>query len=48
MQIRKLDTSRRRDVHAFVCFPFQLYRNCAQWVPPLLPDMRLALNRRMS
>ena len=45
MQVRKLDTSKRRDVRAFVRFPFQLYRDCSQWVPPLLPDMRLALNR---
>jgi hypothetical protein len=45
MQVRKLDTSKKRDVRAFVRFPFQLYRDCSQWVPPLLPDMRLALNR---
>ena len=45
MQVRKLDTSKRRDVRAFVRFPFQLYHDCPQWVPPLLPDMRLVLNR---
>lgn len=45
MQIRKIDTERRRDVRAFVDFPFELYRNCPQWVPPLVSDMKLALNR---
>ena len=46
MQVRKLDTSRVRDVRAFVRFPFRLYRDCAQWVPPLLHDMRMVMNRR--
>jgi GNAT superfamily N-acetyltransferase len=46
MRVRKLDTSKRRDVRAFIRFPFRLYCDCPQWVPPLLPDMRLALNRR--
>lgn len=46
MQVRKLDTARRRDVRAFIRFPFDLYRDCPQWVPPLLPDMRAALNKR--
>jgi GNAT superfamily N-acetyltransferase len=45
MQLYKLDTTRRREVNTFVRFPFELYRNCPQWVPPLRPDMRLALNR---
>ena len=48
MQVRKLDTSKRRDVRAFVRFPFQLYRDCPQWVPPLLPYMRLALDRLVA
>jgi GNAT superfamily N-acetyltransferase len=46
MQVRKLDTTKRRDVRAFVHFPFELYRDCPQWVPPLMPDMRAALNKR--
>jgi GNAT superfamily N-acetyltransferase len=46
MQVRKLDTTKGRDVRAFVQFPFELYRDCSQWVPPLLPDMRAALNKR--
>lgn len=46
MQVRKLDTSRPRDVRQFIRLPFQLYEDCPQWVPPLVPDMRLALDRQ--
>lgn len=46
MQIRKLDTSQDRDVRRFVNVPFELYDNCPQWVPPLVSDMRRALNRQ--
>jgi len=45
VQVRKLDTTRARDVRAFVRFPFDLYRDCPQWVPPLRPAMRAALDR---
>ena len=45
MQVRKLDTRRARDVRAFIRFPFDLYRDCPQWVPPLRPAMRAALDR---
>lgn len=46
MRVRKLDTTKRRDARAFIRFPFDLYRDCPQWVPPLLPDMRAALNKK--
>jgi hypothetical protein len=46
MQIRRLDTTAPRDVHRFIDLPFQLYRDCPQWVPPLLDDMQLVMNRR--
>jgi hypothetical protein len=45
MQVRKIDTSLRRDVRQFITFPFELYRDCDQWVPPIVPDMKTALNR---
>jgi hypothetical protein len=45
MQIRKIDTSRASDARQFIDFPFDLYRNCPQWVPPMVSDVRLALNR---
>jgi hypothetical protein len=46
MLIRQLDTTNRRDVRQFIDFPFELYRDCPQWVPPLVGDMQLVLNRR--
>jgi hypothetical protein len=44
MQVRQIDTSRAGDVQRFIGFPFNLYRTSPLWVPPLVPDMRLALN----
>ena len=46
MQVKRIDTSRRRDVRQFIRFPFELYDACPQWVPPLIPDMKLALDRK--
>lgn len=45
MWIRKVDTSRASDVRRFIRLPFDLYRKSDLWVPPLISDMRLALNR---
>jgi GNAT superfamily N-acetyltransferase len=47
VQILKLDTSTRRDAERFVQFPFDLYRDCPYWVPPLRSDaMRQADPKR--
>ena len=46
MQIRKLDTTRAQDTRQFINFPFGVYRDCPQWVPPILPEIQLVLNRR--
>jgi GNAT superfamily N-acetyltransferase len=47
VQILKLDTSTRRDAQRFVQFPFDLYRDCPYWVPPLRSDaMRQADPKR--
>jgi hypothetical protein len=45
LYLHQLDTNNKRDVERFVTLPFQLYRNCAHWVPPLLSDFRENLNR---
>jgi len=45
MKIRTLDTRNSRDVHAFVEFPFGLYRHCKQWVPSLSSEIELAMDR---
>lgn len=44
--IEKVDTSNKDQVKHFVEFPYRLYRDCAQWVPPLFVDAYLPLNRR--
>lgn len=44
MRVRQLDTDSRRDVNTFVRFPFRLYRNCRQWVPPLISDVKRSLD----
>lgn len=48
MEIRRLDTEQRRDVRRFTRFPFQLYRDCPQWVPPLLSDAENQLDRQQN
>jgi GNAT superfamily N-acetyltransferase len=35
-----------QDVERFVSFPFELYRFCSQWVPPLVSGVKTDLNRR--
>lgn len=46
MRVRKLDTENVRDVERFVLFPFDLYRSCSQWVPPMISGVKRDLNRR--
>ncbi len=45
LTIRKIQTGVRRDVKRFIDLPFRLYRNCPQWVPPLVDDVKLMLDR---
>jgi len=45
MQIRPVDTTQRADVRRFIDFPFDHYRHCLQWVPPLLSGEIKALDR---
>lgn len=46
MRIRKIDTTNRRDVTSFINYPFGLYADCEQWVPPLVSGVRDSLDRR--
>lgn len=46
MDILKIDTNDHRDVKRFLDFPFTLYKNIPQWVPPLDSDARRMLDRR--
>jgi hypothetical protein len=45
LRVVKVDTDSRRDVNHFIELPFRLYRDCPQWVPPLVDDVMLQLNR---
>jgi hypothetical protein len=46
MQCQQIDITNSADVRRFVTLPFQLYRNCAHWVPPLLSEGYTVLNRQ--
>jgi hypothetical protein len=43
--IEKVDTTSKPQVEEFVKFPFSLYQNIPQWVPPILLDVRIMLNK---
>ncbi len=45
MRARKIDTGSRRDRRLFARFPFDLYKNCVLWVPPLASEMTTVLDR---
>jgi hypothetical protein len=45
MRVRKIDTEQKKDVQQFVNFPFDLYRECPLWVPPLISGVKNSLNR---
>jgi hypothetical protein len=38
MHIQRLDLTNQRDVRRYVEFPFRLYHDCPQWVPPLVNE----------
>jgi len=42
--VEKIDTASKTDVRRFIDFPFALYADCPQWVPPLRADVRTMLN----
>ncbi|HTP11428.1 MAG TPA: hypothetical protein VMP08_24415 [Anaerolineae bacterium] len=46
MDILKIDTANKRAVQRFIDFPFQLYRDVPQWVPPFASDAKRMLDRK--
>jgi hypothetical protein len=46
LTIEKVDTDNKAQVKRFVELPYQLYKDCLQWVAPLFVDAYLLLNRR--
>ena len=45
VEIKKIDTTSKREVEEFVKFPFQLYKDTPQWVPPIQADIKTMLNK---
>jgi GNAT superfamily N-acetyltransferase len=45
IDISKVDTSSKSQVTQFVQFPFTLYANCKQWVPPFWVDVRTMMDK---
>ena len=46
LTVEKIDTASKSQVHRFVGFPFQIYQNDPQWVPPLWVDIEAQLDRK--
>ncbi len=44
--IEKVDSQSKSQVDRFVRFPFRLYKDHPQWVPPLLIDAKMNLNKK--
>lgn len=43
-KIEQVDVNNKKQVNRFIGFPFELYKNCDQWVPPILLDAYAQLN----
>jgi hypothetical protein len=46
LNVEKIDTKSRTQVRRFVRIPYQMYAGHPQWVPPLLIDAEMFLDRR--
>lgn len=45
LTLQKVDPHRHEEVQRFVQLPYRLYKGHPQWVPPLMQDIRMMLNR---
>lgn len=45
LKIEKIDTTSRKQRERFVAVPFQFYKNCPQWVPPIRVDVAASMNK---
>jgi hypothetical protein len=46
LTVEKVDTNNKAKVRRFVRIPYRLYAKCPQWVPPLLIDAHMYLNKK--
>ena len=45
ISIKQVDNRSKKDVNEFVQFPFKIYKNVKEWVPPIVADIKLMLNK---
>ncbi len=45
LTVEKVDTTSRKQVNRFIEVPFQFYKDCPQWVPPIRMDVAASLNK---
>jgi hypothetical protein len=45
VRIEKIDTRSKGDVQRFIKLHFTIHKDCPQWVPPFIGDLKLMLNR---
>ncbi len=46
LTVEAVDVANKAQVQRFIKIPYRLYANCPQWVPPLLMDVEMQLNRQ--
>jgi hypothetical protein len=44
--VEQIDLSNKKQVDEFVMLPYRLYKDCPQWVPPFINDIKLMLNKK--
>ena len=44
MDIRKIDPSNKKDRNKFINLPFDIYKNCPQWAPPIRNSMHFVMD----
>jgi len=45
ISIEKVDTTSKSQVNEYVNFPFKIYEGVKEWVPPIVSDIKLMLNK---
>jgi len=45
MIVREINTKNKGEVRQFIRFPFSIYADCEQWIPPLEMDIKRMLDR---
>ena len=46
LTVEQIETTNKAQVRRFVALPFRLYAHHPQWVPPLIGDVEIQLDRR--